>query len=98
MLLDLSMTKSTFAALNVASTDFTPHWSSPAKVSHSSTLVPSGAAPAKGTPPPPKPRSRTAVPPVPLLAAGVTAEDSAPLHAPNRTPHKSAENPSPHAR
>src|SRR6478609_5321647 len=84
MLLDLSITSSTLAALKLASTDVTPHSSRPAKRSQPSTLGPSGwpAAPATGSPLvltlPPLPTFRSTfadIPPAPPIGLSNEAEN-----------------------
>src|SRR6478735_5432052 len=92
MLLDLSMTSSTLAALKVASTEVTPHSSNPAKRSQPATVEagawPAAPATSLGRP---SPRFRSTLPPVPPLPPMATEStfEPWPLHAPNR-PSKSA--------
>src|SRR6478609_6962127 len=101
MLLDLSITSSTFAALKVASTDVTPHSSRPTKRSQLETLRPaiwpaspaiSPAPPLLALPPLPKLRSTPGPSAVPPLAFSATAPSSLLLHPPLRA-SKSAESP-----
>src|SRR6478609_2603636 len=93
MLLDLSITSSTFAALKVASTEVTPHSSRPAKRSQPFTPVlgvwPAAPATSRGGP---SPRLRSTLPPVPPLPplAKESTFDPWSLHAENR-PSKSEE-------
>src|SRR5262245_48337897 len=107
MLLDLSMTSSTLAALKLASTEVTPHSSRPSKRSQPSTWGPSNwpAAPAIGAPAsgfvlPPLPTFRSttgAVPPARPVVFSPAAPSSLPLHAPISA-SKDAENPTNKAR
>src|SRR6186713_847854 len=99
MLLDLSITNSTLAALKLASTEVTPHSSRPSKRSQPETLGPStwpaappASPPLLALPPLPTLRSTEAMPPVPPIAFSPALESSLPLHAPVRT-SRSVENP-----